>query len=78
MIFFSKNDPSVVQSTDFVNDWPTSAYTVVCTGGELDLALCNITLLANSSCSSGSYVGIRCRMYSFLQVCTFHVILFFV
>ncbi|VDI75538.1 deleted in malignant brain tumors 1 protein, partial [Mytilus galloprovincialis] len=56
----SKNDPSVVQSTDFVNDWSTSAYTVVCTGGELDLALCNITLLANSSCSSGSYVGISC------------------
>ncbi|CAG2230933.1 DMBT1 [Mytilus edulis] len=53
------NDPSVVASSEFTNNASSDAYTVHCSGGEIDVAICAINI-TNPACSSGDFVGIRC------------------
>lgn len=66
-IFFSDNDPSIVASSEFTNNASSDTYTVHCTGGEIDVAICAINV-TNPACSSGDFVGIRCRMYQYLAL----------
>ncbi|CAC5384293.1 DMBT1 [Mytilus coruscus] len=55
----SENDPSVVASSEFSNNVSADAYNVHCTGGEIDVAICDINI-TNPACSSRDFVGIKC------------------
>ncbi|VDH99035.1 Hypothetical predicted protein [Mytilus galloprovincialis] len=55
----NENDPTIIDSSDFGNhNISKYPYKIHCTGGEFDVALCNITLLRR--CPNNDYVGVRC------------------